>query len=73
MCLAVPGRIVRIKGMTARVDIDGVTREVSIMLLPDVKEGDYVLVHAGFAIEHYDEGRARETIEFLKEMADADP
>jgi len=59
--------------MTARVDIDGVTREVSIMLLPDVKEGDYVLVHAGFAIEHYDESRARETIEFLKEMADADP
>lgn len=51
MCLAIPGRIVSIEGTTARLDFNGVTGEADITLVPDVVVGDYVLVHAGFAIE----------------------
>ena len=73
MCLAVPGKITEINGETARVDIEGVTREANISLLPDVKTGDYVIVHAGFAIERYDEADAKETLRLLRELADAEP
>ena len=73
MCLAVPGKITEINGETARVDIEGVTREANISLLPDVKTGDYVIVHAGFAIERYDEADAKETLRLLRELVDAEP
>lgn len=72
MCLAIPGRITEISGTLACVDIEGVIREASIALLPDAQVGDYVIVHAGFAIEKYDEEDARKTLNLLREAADAE-
>ncbi|MGI6590724.1 MAG: HypC/HybG/HupF family hydrogenase formation chaperone [Eggerthellaceae bacterium] len=69
MCLAIPGKVVeREEGNLATVDILGVTREVSLDLTPKAKEGDYVLIHAGFAIEIVDPQYAQETIDLIKEM-----
>lgn len=69
MCLAVPARVVEIGGTSATVDIGGVSLETSIMLVPDVRAGDYVIVHAGFAIEKLDEEEAQRTLELFKQMA----
>jgi len=66
MCLAVPMRIVNIEDLLAIVEIDGVTRPVSVMLLPDAAIGDFVLVHAGFAIQKINEDEARRTEDLLK-------
>ncbi|MFO7748805.1 MAG: HypC/HybG/HupF family hydrogenase formation chaperone [Desulfobacteraceae bacterium] len=71
MCLAVPSRIVEIKETVATVDVDGVSREASIMLLDDVKVGDYVIVHAGFAISQIDEETAEQTLTEMREMLSA--
>lgn len=68
MCLAVPGKVVEIVDMLATVDISGVTRQVSLILLPDAKIGDYVLVHAGFAIQAIDEDEAQKTLALFKEL-----
>ena len=68
MCLAVPSRIVEIKDQVATVDVDGVTREASLMLLDDVSIGDYVIVHAGFAIERIDEEVAHQTLKDMRDM-----
>ncbi len=68
MCLAVPSRIVEIKDQVATVDVDGVTREASLMLLDDVSIGDYVIVHAGFAIERIDEEVAEQTLKDMRDM-----
>jgi hydrogenase expression/formation protein HypC len=59
MCLAVPSKIVEINDSLAKVDVDGVVREASIMLIEDAKVGDYVIVHAGFAINKLDEKAAQ--------------
>ena len=70
MCLAVPLKVLSVKHPVATVDIYGATRDVSLLLLPDdIQVGDYVLVHAGFAIQKIDEDAARETLDFLNEMA----
>ncbi len=55
MCLAVPAKIVSIKDSLATVELRGVTREASLMLLPEAEVGDYVLVHAGFAMQVIEE------------------
>ncbi|MBR5914075.1 MAG: HypC/HybG/HupF family hydrogenase formation chaperone [Selenomonadaceae bacterium] len=55
MCLAFPAKIVEIKDSLATVERSGVKRDASLMLLPDAKIGDYVLIHAGFAIQVVDE------------------
>ncbi|HWR06924.1 HypC/HybG/HupF family hydrogenase formation chaperone [Sporomusa sp.] len=68
MCLAVPAKIMERTEYMATVEISGVTRQVSIMLLPDAVVGDYVLVHAGFAIQAIDEEEARRTLELFKEL-----
>ncbi len=60
MCLAIPARITKIKGTVAEVDFGGNSREVNITLTPEAKEGDYVLLHAGFAIQVIDEKTAEE-------------
>jgi hydrogenase expression/formation protein HypC len=70
MCLAVPAKIIDRQDMMATVEVSGVTRKVSMMLLPDAKVGDYVLVHAGFAIQTVDEEEARRTLELLEELAE---
>ncbi|MCG8565304.1 MAG: HypC/HybG/HupF family hydrogenase formation chaperone [Desulfobacterales bacterium] len=66
MCLAVPSKIVEINETMATVSVDGVTREASIMLLDDVAVGDYVIVHAGFAISRMDEQAALQTLEDMR-------
>ncbi|MGI6711421.1 MAG: HypC/HybG/HupF family hydrogenase formation chaperone [Bacillota bacterium] len=69
MCLAIPGRIIEIgEGHMALVESGRVRQKVSVMLLPNVKEGDYVLVHAGFAIQCIDEKSALETQKLFEEM-----
>ncbi|MBF0229430.1 MAG: HypC/HybG/HupF family hydrogenase formation chaperone [Desulfamplus sp.] len=68
MCLAVPSKIIEIKNNVATVDVDGVRRDASIMLLDNVKLGDYVIVHAGFAISKVDEEAARQTIQDMRDM-----
>lgn len=69
MCLAVPGKILEIRDdAQASVDMMGVTRDVSLRLTPDAQVGDFVLVHAGFAIEVIDAEQARETIDILRDL-----
>jgi len=68
MCLAVPMRVEKIEGSNAVVELAGVSKNISLGLLDDVKVGEYVIVHAGFAIQKVDEKEARETISLLEEM-----
>ena len=71
MCLAVPMRIVELKdGGMARVEAMGAERDAALDLTPQAQVGDYVLVHAGFAIEVVDEQYAAETLELIQTMAD---
>jgi len=71
MCLAIPAKIVTMDGSLAKVDMMGNERVVSIDLIPEVKIGEYVLVHAGFAIGIIDDESAKETEELLLEVAKA--
>lgn len=68
MCLGIVGRIEEINGEMATAEIMGVRRQISIVLVPEIKVGDYVLIHAGFAINPIDEEAAKETEEILKEV-----
>ena len=69
MCLAIPAKVAALEERNlATVDILGVTREISVDLTPQAQVGDYVLVHAGFAIEVVDEQFALETIELVKQF-----
>jgi hydrogenase expression/formation protein HypC len=71
MCLAVPALIKSIDGQQAEVDIEGVSREVSIQLTPEAKVGDYVLLHTGYAIGIIDKAEAAETLKLLKQLGEA--
>ena len=68
MCLAVPMKIIDKKDMIATAEADGVSMEVSLRLLDDAEVGEYVLVHAGFAIEKIDETEAAETLKLMKQI-----
>lgn len=70
MCLAIPARLVTEPNDIQMVEVDilGVKRHISVMMTPDAHEGDYVLVHAGFAIQVVDEEFASETLEMLRKM-----
>ena len=68
MCLGVVGRIDEIDGEMATAEILGVRRQISIVLVPEIKVGDYVMIHAGFAINRMDEKDARETEELILEV-----
>jgi len=70
MCLAVPTKIVSIENDMALVEIGGVTREASIQLVPEARVGDYILLHAGFAIEVLNEEEALETLEILEQIGE---
>ena len=65
MCLAIPGKIMAIKNQLATVDFDGIEKEINISLV-SVKIGEYVMVHAGFAIEKMDNEYAKEMQGYLK-------
>jgi len=67
MCLAIPSKIVAIENEMAVLDVDGVKRKASLLLLEAPRVGDWVIVHAGFAIQKIDETAARETLELLRE------
>ena len=69
MCLGVPMKIISRDGDAIVAEVDGVQKEANIMLLgEDVEIGDYVIVHAGFAISRLDEQYAEETIRMMKEI-----
>ena len=69
MCLAIPARILRIESNLAIVDMAGVKREADIRMVSNVRVGEYVLIHAGFAIEKIGEKEAEETLQLFREMA----
>ena len=70
MCLGVPGKIVKIDEETkmAEVDFEGTTRTAGLHMVPEAKLGDYVIIHAGFAIRTLDEAEAKETLKLLEEF-----
>ena len=71
MCLATPAKIKSIDKDTAVVDFGGVSRKISLGILAGVKPGDYVLVHAGFAIGKVEKEEAEDTLKILKELREA--
>jgi len=73
MCLAIPGKVTSISGddplmRSGKVDFGGVLKEVSLAYVPEVKVGDYVIVHVGFALSRVDEAEAKQVFEYLREM-----
>ena len=69
MCLAVPSKIVKIENQLGVIDVEGVTRETNLVLIEDARVGDFVIVHAGFAIRKIDEAEALESLKILHESA----
>jgi hydrogenase expression/formation protein HypC len=76
MCLAIPGEVLAIERkdglLEAEVQFGGVRRRICVECTPDVRPGDYVLAHAGFAIETIDEDEARRTLQDLWRLGQAD-
>jgi hydrogenase expression/formation protein HypC len=74
MCLAVPGKILSIQGedfaRTARVSFGGIVKDVSLAYVPEAREGEYVIVHVGFAISVVDEAEALQTFQYLKRIGE---
>lgn len=73
MCLAIPGKIVSVSGddpmeRTGRVSFGGVIKEVNLAYVPEADIGDYVIVHAGFAISKVDEKEAEEVFNYIKQI-----
>jgi hydrogenase expression/formation protein HypC len=77
MCLGIPGKITVISEEESirmgKVDFGGVRRTVCLVYLPEVQEGDYVIVHAGFAISRLDEEEAQRTLTLLRELQEEEP
>lgn len=71
MCLAVPAKIVSKRDNLVEVEVGGVKRQASLELVPEAKLGDFVLVHAGFAIAVVDEKEAKETLKLLEKLVEA--
>ncbi len=73
MCLAVPSEIVSIKDLIATVDVSGARRDISLLLLPEeVNVGDFVIVHAGFAIQRIDREAGNEALRLIKELVESE-
>ena len=71
MCLAIPSEIVEVRDKMATIDVAGIRREVSLLLLPEeVSIGDFVLVHAGFAIHKMDQEAAGEALKLFQEISE---
>ncbi|MCK4422009.1 HypC/HybG/HupF family hydrogenase formation chaperone [candidate division WOR-3 bacterium] len=68
MCLAIPMELIQIDGDNGIAELSGVKKEVCLRLLPEVKIGDYLIIHAGFAIQKMDEEEARKTLEIWEEI-----
>jgi len=72
MCLAIPALVKSIEGQEAYVEVGGVSRRASIVLTPEARVGDYVLLHTGYAINVIDEEEAQETLKLFEEIARAE-
>lgn len=73
MCLGIPVQIRELKeGHLGVVELDGVRREASLLFVPQAKVGDWVILHAGFAIQVLDEAEAKETLRLLEELTRSD-
>jgi len=68
MCLAVPARVIELSGDTAIVDLDGIRKETSTLLLDEVAVGDYVLIHVGYALERIDPLEAAKILALFAEL-----
>jgi len=68
MCLAVPMKVIKVEGEEASVECGGIKRKVNIQFLDNIKKGDYVIIHAGVAIEKIDKKEAEETLKIIREM-----
>lgn len=68
MCLAIPMKIIRIEGDFAEVEAGSLRRRANIQMLANAKAGDYVMVHAGFAIQKVDPQKAKETLRLVNEI-----
>jgi len=73
MCLGIPAKIERIDGEYALANINGASIRIGLHLLDDVKTGDFVLVHTGYALEKLSEEEALDTIETLRQLESFDP
>jgi hydrogenase expression/formation protein HypC len=71
LCLAVPAKILKISGKYAKVDFGGLTKEVDISLV-DARVGQYVIIHAGFALQVMDEKDAKDTLDMFNEILESD-
>ena len=71
MCLGVPARVVEVQGAAATVEVGGARREISVLLLDRVTAGDWVILHAGFAIEKLLPEEAEKTLALFREISDA--
>lgn len=67
MCLAIPAEVIEISGDTALVNLGGIRKRISLMLVDDVAVGDFVIVHVGFALTRLDPDEAAETLELLRQ------
>lgn len=70
MCLSIPAQVIKIDGLMADVSIGGAIFKAGLHMVDDVRVGDYILLHAGFAIQKISETEALETLNLLKEMSD---
>jgi hydrogenase expression/formation protein HypC len=70
MCLAIPAKVTKINGNEATVDVMGNQIKANISVLENIKIGDYILVHAGFGIQKYDEKTAEENLVLIRELID---
>lgn len=68
MCLAIPTKIIQIQGNLGLVELGGLKKEIRLDLVPDAKIGDYVLLHAGFAIQILNQDEAEKTLKILEEL-----
>lgn len=73
MCLGVPMRLTAIEGREGKAELEGISRKVGLDLVPGARPGDYVIVHAGYAIQVLDEASARETLELLAQVGALEP
>ena len=76
MCLAIPGKVIEIdtnvSPVMGKIDFGGVKKEICLELVPDVKVGNYVIVHVGFAISIVDEREAQETLKLFEQMQESE-
>ncbi|MBD3285906.1 HypC/HybG/HupF family hydrogenase formation chaperone [candidate division WOR-3 bacterium] len=71
MCIGIPAEVIEISGQTGKVDYQGVVRETSFVMLPEAEVGEFVILHAGFAIKKLSAEEARETLKLIREMLEA--